>query len=87
MDILKATERLKNSDEEPIKLLAELKNIYEKAKERNSQLCSKCEEWIKLDLPLGCICKPDYCVRNSEDLILIIWYEELRSTTTNKKYT
>ncbi len=78
MSISIAINRLKNSNEKPIKLLMELEDIYKEAKERQSQICSKCEEWLKMDLPTDCLCKPDYCVRNENDSILTIWYESLQ---------
>ena len=78
MNILTAIDKLKNSDEEPIKLLTELEEIYNQAKERQKQICPKCEKCIKMDLPTDCLCKPDYCVRNENDSILTIWYEELK---------
>ncbi|MGY0426097.1 MAG: hypothetical protein ACWIPI_04610 [Polaribacter sp.] len=78
MKILSAIDRLKNSDEEPIKLLIELEDIYKEAKERQKQVCPKCEEWIKMELPTDCLSKPDYCVKNENDSILTIWYESIQ---------
>ncbi|MHA3045534.1 hypothetical protein JSO61_009450 [Riemerella anatipestifer] len=75
-EIIIAIEKLK-SQSENCKLLEDYESLYIKAKLRNSQYCKKCEEWIKQDLPVDCLCRPEYCIRNENDTIFTIWYEEL----------
>ena len=77
MDINYVIDKLKNSDEEPKKLLEEFENLYREAKERQYQICSKCETQLKVGLPKDCLLKPDYCVKKEKETIFIIWYEDL----------
>lgn len=76
--ILFATDKIKNSGNNPSELLTEFAELYKIAKERNEKYCSKCEEWRKMKLPINCLAKPDYCIRNINYSIFIIWYEDLR---------
>ena len=76
-EIILAIAKLK-SQSENCKLLEDFKSLYNIAKLRNRNYCKKCEELIELDLPVDCLCRPDYCIRNENDTIFTILYEELK---------
>lgn len=53
------------------------KDDYELAKVDYSNLCEKCIDYEKIDLPYDCLTNPFYCVKNRNDLKIITLYEEL----------
>lgn len=53
------------------------KDYYAQAKIDYSNLCEKCIEYEKFDLPYDCLANPIYCVKNRNDLKIITLYEEL----------
>ncbi|MBP0611930.1 hypothetical protein J8J42_02580 [Chryseobacterium sp. cx-311] len=55
------------------------KDYYEQAKIAYSNLCEKCIEYEKIDLPYDCLSNPIYCVKNRNDLKIITLYEELEN--------
>lgn len=75
-----------NVDFEQIKTLHDL-NIFEEYykvfKKRNSILCQKCILFKELDLPYDCMAKPSYCLKNSDEIIFIINYEECEKKLKN----
>lgn len=68
-----------NIDFEKIKLLEDLefhREDYLFFKDKNEKLCEPCIEWESLDLPYDCLSKPAYCLRNSDEILFIINFEE-----------
>lgn len=63
-----------------LKMLEKFENLYFETIERNSEYCDKCKDWMKLELPVDCLCKPDYCIRNQIDSDFIRLYEQLQNT-------
>ena len=51
---------------------------YLESLENYSKICAQCEEWMAMELPYDCLSKPDYCVKNPDDAMIIKLYEELR---------
>jgi len=74
-----AIEELKQVNEQNLKLLEKFENLYFEAIKRNNEYCDKCKDWLKLPLPVDCLCKPDYCIRNESDSDFINLYEQLQN--------
>lgn len=79
-EILIAIDLLKNSGESNYDLLKRFDQLYNKVKIRNSTYCQICEEWLVLEMPVDCLCKPIYCIRNENDTDFIMLYEQLNNS-------
>lgn len=74
--IILELEKLKVLKKQNIQVdVSQYEKIYLECRANYSKLCEKCIAWKKLDLPIDCICKPDYCLKKEDDYKIITLYE------------
>lgn len=77
-NIIKELELLLDKEDFKTEYLEKFKEAYNNSKVNYSKICEKCEECKKLNLPIDCLCKPDYCVKNETDFWIIKLYDDLK---------
>lgn len=76
--IIKELQEIINKKDFDKRHLKKYKEAYNISKVNYSKICEKCEEWKRLNLPIDCLCKPNYCVKNETDFWIIKLYEDLK---------
>ena len=76
--IINELEIILDKEDYKTEYLEKYKKAYNISKENYSKVCEKCEEWKRLNLPIDCLCKPNYCVKYETDFWIIKLYDDLK---------
>ncbi len=77
-NIIRQLTDLLESESVTLKSLEPYHAAYLESLDNYSKICAQCEEWQAMELPYDCLSKPDYCVKNPDDAMIIKLYEDVR---------